>query len=91
LALYFAKRGDLDKALEELSLLEKLPENDASAWFRMAVAYEVCTHREKALAALERALRAGLPIDEVKKDPELLGLRADARYHDLITELSTEP
>ena len=57
----------------------------------MAVAYEVCAQRVKALAALERALRAGLPIDEAKSDPELLGLRADARYHTLIAGLSKAP
>jgi hypothetical protein len=54
----------------------------------MIVAYEVAAHREQALATLGRALRAGLPIDEVKKDPELLGLRADARYHRLIAGIS---
>jgi serine/threonine-protein kinase len=88
LALYLAKRGDRVQALEELRELEKRPEKDASSWFRMVVAYEVGAHREQALAALDQALRAGLPIDEVKKDPELLGLRADARYHRLIAGLS---
>jgi serine/threonine-protein kinase len=88
LTLYLAKRGDLERALAELGRLEKVPDKDASAWFRMAVAYEVCARREQALAALDRALRAGLPIDEVKGDPELLGLRADVRYHRLIAKLA---
>lgn len=88
LALYLAKDGEPTKALVELDWLEKFPGKDASSWSRMVVAYEVCARREKALAALFRALRAGLPLDEVKKDPELLGLRADARYHRLAAELS---
>jgi serine/threonine-protein kinase len=88
LALYLAKRGDRAQALEELNELEKRPDKDASSWLRMIVAYEVAAHREQALATLGRALRAGLPIDEVKKDPELLGLRADARYHRLIAGIS---
>jgi serine/threonine-protein kinase len=91
LALYLAKRGDLTKALVELDELEHLPGKDASAWFRMTVAYEVRAQRVKALAALERALRVGLPVDEVKSDPELLELRADVRYHRLIAGLSKEP
>ncbi len=90
LALYLAKRGDCTRASTELSALEKVPGKDAAAWFRMVVAYEVCTHREKALAALDQALRAGLLLEEVKSDPELLALRADARYHRLIAGLSTD-
>jgi len=88
LASYLAKRGDCAPASAELGALEKVSDKGASSWFRMAVAYEVCTLREKALAALVQALRAGLPLDEVKKDPELLALRADARYHRLIAGLS---
>jgi serine/threonine protein kinase/Flp pilus assembly protein TadD len=88
LALYLAKRGDSTKALTELSELEELSGKDANAWFRMIVAYEACAQREKALAALGHALRAGLPVDEIKRDPELLGLRADSRYHSLIARLN---
>lgn len=90
LALYLAKPGDCTRASAELSDLEKVNGKDARSWFRMAVAYEVCTQREKALAALGQALRAGLPLDEVKNDPELLALRADPRYHRLIVGLSQE-
>ncbi len=91
LALYLAKRGDLAEALVELGKLEPLSGKEATTRFRMAVAYEVCAQRVKALAALERALRADLPVEEVKNDPELLGLRADARYHRLIAGLDKDP
>lgn len=83
-ALYLAKRGDLSLSLAELQKLERLPRKDASCWFRMAVAYEVGGRRPQALAALDQALRAGLPLDEVRKDPELLDLRAHAPYQQLI-------
>lgn len=89
MALYLAKDGNLARALAELDWLEKFPDKEASSWLRMVVAYEVCSRREKALAALDQALRAGLPLDEVKKDPELLGLRSDARYHRLTASLSS--
>ncbi|HYG63793.1 MAG TPA: tetratricopeptide repeat protein, partial [Thermoanaerobaculia bacterium] len=88
LALYLAKRGDLAEALAELHKLRDLPGKDAKAWLRMVVAYEVSAQRSEALAALGNALRAGASIQEVKDDPELLELRADARYHRLIAELS---
>jgi serine/threonine-protein kinase len=90
-ALYLAKSGDTIRALGELDKIQELPDNDASSWFRVAVAYEVCDRRVKALAALERALRAGYSVDEVKKDPELLELRADKRYHRLTTEINGSP
>lgn len=88
LALYLAKRGDITRARKELKGIEGRLGADASSWYWTAVAYEICAHREKALAALERALRAGYSVDEVKKDPELLELRADARYHRLMAGLS---
>jgi serine/threonine protein kinase/Flp pilus assembly protein TadD len=88
LTLYLAKSENLRLALVELDRLEQRPEKDARLWFRMAVAYELCAKREEALAALEQALRVGFSVDEVKSDPELLGLRADARYHRLMTEIS---
>jgi serine/threonine protein kinase/Flp pilus assembly protein TadD len=87
LTLYLAKSENRRLALVELDRLEQRPEKDARLWFRMAVAYELCAKREEALAALEQSLRAGFPVDEVKNDPELLGLRADARYHRLMTQL----
>ncbi len=91
LALNLAKRGDLPAALTALEELERLPRKDAGCWFQMAVAYEVCARRGQALAALDSALRAGLPVDEIRKDPELLDLRADARYHRLVGGLAGKP
>ncbi|HEX7185152.1 MAG TPA: protein kinase [Thermoanaerobaculia bacterium] len=84
LALYLAKRGDRDEALAELRNLEKTAGKDASAWYRMVVAYEAAGSRKEALAALENALREGLSFENIKSDPELLGLRADRRYHEAI-------
>lgn len=87
LALYLAKRGDRDEALAELKKLEQANDKDASVQYRMAVAYEAAGARDKALAALRRALREGFPIENVRSEPELLGLRADRRYHETIAAL----
>lgn len=84
LALYRARRGDREEALAELTKLAKTAGRDANAWFRMAIAYETMGAREAALAALERALREGLPLKKIKDEPELLRLRADRRYHEEI-------
>jgi tetratricopeptide (TPR) repeat protein/tRNA A-37 threonylcarbamoyl transferase component Bud32 len=87
LALYRAKRGDRDAALAELAGLETAAGKDARARYRMLVAYEALGARDKALAALGQALRGGFPAEEIRKDPELLALRADPRYHQLIASL----
>lgn len=89
LALYLAKRGDREEALRELEKLERITSKDALTDYRMAVAYEVAAARGKALAALDKALRKGFPEEQIRKDPELLALREDRRYHKLAVSLSS--
>ena len=84
LALYLAKRGDCDPAVADVTALQGLPGKGARAWFRLAVASELCGRRETALTALARALEAGFSSTEVEADPELLELRQDVRYHRLV-------
>ena len=57
--------------------------------FRIGVADEVCGRRDQALAALQKALVAGYSEKEVRSDPELLGLRNDIRYHQMLSARST--
>lgn len=91
LALYEAKRGRCEQAIAELASPVAVPGADASSRFRRAVASEVCGRREEALAELRVALAAGFSRIEVEADPELLGLRADRRYHELLIELDAAP
>ena len=87
-ALYLAKRGDCVPALAASAETERLAETDAAAEFRLGVTDEVCGRREPALAELARALKAGYPLAEVQRDPELLRLRDDVRYHRLLVRLA---
>lgn len=86
--LYLAKRGDCGPALAAGGEIERLAQKDAAAQFRLVVAHEVCGRREPALAVLERALHNGLLLAEVQRDPELLALRSDVRYHRLLVRLA---
>ncbi len=86
--VYLAKRGDCGPALAASGEIERLAQKDADAQFRIVVAHEVCGRREPALAVLERALHNGYPLAEVKRDPELLALRSDVRYHRLLVRLA---
>jgi hypothetical protein len=64
------------------------PTLTSQALYRLTVVYEVAGDRPRALAALERALKAGYPAKELANEPELIGLRADAHYHRLIDTLA---
>ena len=56
LALFLAKSGDTSAALAALDSLERHPPAQGVMLFRIGVAYEVCGARDKALAALQKAL-----------------------------------
>lgn len=89
LPLYHAKNADCDRARISLSTLGDLPGDDGTAWFRIAVANEVCDHRDDAFAALEMALQAGYPKADIEGDPELRRLRQDAGYDRLVVRLQS--
>lgn len=88
LALYLAKRGDTAAALDALRPLERVEPTQGVMLFRIAVAREVCGQRDKALLALEKAVKAGYAEKEVRGEPELLSLRNDVRYHKLVAPLA---
>jgi len=80
LALYRAKAGQKEEALRDVDAVRP---GDARTSFRLAVACEVLGERERALAFLAQALAEGFRPSEVEREPELLALRSDPRYHRL--------
>ena len=86
LALYKAKRGNLDEAR---TLIEQIPSNaeqSASLYYRKLVIFELLSERDNALLMLKNALEAGYPLIEIKNDPELKNLRQDKDYHLLLAQ-----
>jgi tetratricopeptide (TPR) repeat protein len=81
LAMYLAKNGKKQDALTELQPVEREPKKDAAIWYKSAVVYELCGHRDQALAALATAVKQGQSLSDIKSEPELASLRADPRYH----------
>jgi serine/threonine-protein kinase len=90
-ALYLAKLGQPSAALEEIERVAGQPTLTAQIHYRICVVYELAGNRQQALGALERALKAGYPVRELQNEPELVALRADARYHRLIDALREKP
>lgn len=84
LALYLAKMKRCPKALVELEKLTEVEELDSAILFRKASVFEICDLRDAALRSLGKSIAANYPLEDIRRDPELLKLRGDPRYHHLI-------
>ncbi len=84
LAIYLARRGDWSLALVEAESLEGRSGVGPSIEYFLALTYEQCGKRQKALAALRRALELGYSFDAVEREQELDRLRADPSFSSLI-------
>jgi serine/threonine-protein kinase len=86
LALYRARAGDRDEAAGVLEAIQKLPKQTAASFFNIALTSEILGRREQALKSLESALSAGYPTNEIRNEPDLIALRADARFLPLLSQ-----
>ena len=80
-ALYLIKLGDRESALEAVAGIADRPDLTAQMLYRLTVIYELADERDRALAALQRALKAGYAAKDLANEPELTALRTDARYY----------
>lgn len=86
LGLFLAKRGETSQALTEIDRLGEAAWDDPAVLYRVTLVYELAGDRSRALETLARALANGYPLSEVERDPELLDLRADLAYHQMMAE-----
>ena len=87
LALYLAKHGDKQAALDQLKAGDAAPKKTPVILFRSAVVHEICGEREQALTALSASLKSGYALQEIKNEPELVALRTDSRYQMMLADL----
>jgi serine/threonine-protein kinase len=87
LALYLAKSGEKQEALDHAARAKRLDQS-APVFATLVLIYEICGLREQALEAMGAALKTGYSLEEFSRDPELLELRKDPRYHKLVAKLS---
>jgi hypothetical protein len=89
LAVYLIKNGDRDGALGEIAMVEKSQRITAFSWFKSVIVHELCGQRDQALAALQAALRAKYSLQEIRNEPELVSLRTDPRYHQIVASTTS--
>lgn len=87
LALYSAYAGSRDDALKHLAHATALAPALPDIHFRATLSYELLGMRNEAIAALQQAVARGYPINLIESAPDLLALRRDARYQELLINL----
>jgi serine/threonine-protein kinase len=84
LALYLAKSGDKQAARAQIAQVDRAAKKTAPVLLDSAVVHELCGERDIAFTMLSAALNTGTTVKEIKNEPELIGLRTDARYQVLL-------
>ncbi|NIO47946.1 MAG: protein kinase [Candidatus Aminicenantes bacterium] len=84
LAVFYAKSGDSQMALAEISKARSLAPNDVPIILDCVLVFEIINQRDQAIQALQEYIERGGSIMEVRDHPDLSGLRADPRYQKLV-------
>lgn len=88
LALYYAKKGDAASARQFMTRARSIDKTSADLLYDEAVMFALLHDADGAFDDLRRALKAGLPLSSIETDPDMRGLRADARFAALRTAKS---
>ena len=89
-ALSLVKGGDKRQGLAEAEAVEKSEKSVAVA-ARLVLVYELAGDRARALQRMEESLKKGHSMEEFGRDPDLLELRKDPRYHKLAVRFPDAP
>jgi tetratricopeptide (TPR) repeat protein len=80
IALYDAHLGRKKDAETSITKALILSPKDSDVLFTSALVYEIIGDRNRALEAINQAVKAGFSIEDVEHEPELRALRSDSRY-----------
>lgn len=85
-AVYAARIGQLPLARQRMADVLHSGADSADIRFRAAIVAELSGDRAQALHHLQRAFAQGYPPNMIASEPDLLALRRDRRYHQIITK-----
>jgi tetratricopeptide (TPR) repeat protein len=88
LALYHAKKGDQNRAVEYIHRARAINGNDVQLIYKEALIDAIAGKQAEALASLREAFQKGYAPEEAKDDPELKVLRASPEFDKLLKEFS---
>ncbi len=91
LATYLVHDGQAKDAITEIDRALAQSNLDPAVFFKGAIVYELAGQRVRALDLLRQALQAGYQLREVRVEPDLVNLRADAEYHRLASRYEKQP
>jgi len=80
IALYDAHLGHKAEAEAFITRALAVAPNNSNSLFTAALVYELTGQRDKALKAVDDAVKAGYSVEEIDKEPELRALHNDPRY-----------
>lgn len=84
MALCQARSGAIEPARATAAAIPATALARPEVAYTLVLVHEACGDRGAAISALKAAIAAGHPLDEIKRDPELVALRKDRAYHDLL-------
>jgi tetratricopeptide (TPR) repeat protein len=90
LGLYFAKKGDVDQAMEFMKRARRLDPSSVDLILNSAEVHVLSNRPEDAIADLKKGLQQGLTTTSIETDPELDSLRKRADYQAMMTHSVTE-
>jgi tetratricopeptide (TPR) repeat protein len=84
-AQMLAETGHAAEARVEIASTRQRAPTDVSVLFRSGLVSELTGDRDGALQALEAAVQGGYSLVDIRRHPDLAGLRTDHRYVEIMT------
>lgn len=88
-ALYYAKKGDISRAIESLDRSRRIDSDSPQFLSTAAIVYAVANRQEEALKSLRNALQKGYSVEEARSEPEFKTLQGRPEFGRLLAEFDT--
>jgi serine/threonine protein kinase/tetratricopeptide (TPR) repeat protein len=88
LALYYAKKGNAENALQYIQQARAISPADLQLMYSETQIHTLVGKPEDALKSLRQALAKGYPVQEARNDPELQKLQSLPQFAQLVNEYS---